>query len=64
LEVVPVPVARRLPMIAANLALHLDPPNPERFLEFAALPCFEFRRPQRFDLLDRAATLLLDRLRG
>jgi hypothetical protein len=64
LEVVPVPVARRLPMIAANLALHLDPPSPERFLEFAALPCFEFRRPQRFDLLDRTATLLLDRLRG
>jgi hypothetical protein len=64
IEIVPIPASRRLPLIAANLALTLAPTRPQRFLDFAALPCFELRRPQRFDLLDETVTALLDRLQS
>jgi hypothetical protein len=62
LELVPVPVAQRVSLLAANLALTRTPLHPQRFLDFAALPCWELRRPRRFDMLDEAAALLLDRL--
>ena len=64
LELVPVPVPHRLSLLAANLALKRAPIQPERFLDFAALPCWELRRPQHFAMLDESAALLLDRLRG
>ena len=63
LEVVPVPVSQRLSLLAANLALTRTPLHPQRFLDFAALPCWELRRPRRFDMLGETASLLLDRLR-
>ena len=63
LEVVPVPVPQRLALLTANRALRATPSHPQRFLDFAALPCWELRRPQRFDLLDESVALLLDRLR-
>ncbi|HUP72464.1 MAG TPA: hypothetical protein VM282_05405 [Acidimicrobiales bacterium] len=64
LELVPVPVSQRLSLLAANLALRRAPLHPDRFLDFAALPCWELRRPQRFDMLPEVAALLLDRLAG
>ena len=64
LELVPVPVAQRVSLLAANLALTRTPSHPQRFLDFAALPCWELRRPRSFDMLDETAALLLDRLRS
>ena len=64
IELVPIPASRRLPLLAANLALTRAPTSPQRFLDFATLPCFELRRPRRFDLLDETVAVLLDRLRG
>ena len=63
LELVPVPVAQRVSLLAANLALTRTPLHPQRFLDFAALPCWELRRPRSFDMLDETAALLRDRLR-
>lgn len=64
IELVPVPVAQRVSLLAANLALTRTPLHPQRFLDFAALPCWEFRRPRDFDMLDESAARLLDRLRN
>jgi len=63
LELVPVPVAQRVSLLAANLALTRTPLHPQRFLDFAALPCWEFRRPRNFEMLDESAARLVDRLR-
>ena len=62
LELVPVPIAQRVTLLAANLALTRAPLHPQRFLDFAALPCWELRRPRNFDMLPEVAALLLDRL--
>ncbi|MEO8692736.1 MAG: hypothetical protein ABI658_04415 [Acidimicrobiales bacterium] len=64
LELVPVPVAQRVSLLAANLALTRAPLQPDRFLDFASLPCWELRRPRQFDMLHETAALLLDRLAG
>jgi hypothetical protein len=62
IELVPIPLTRRLPLLVANLALQQTPTNAARFLDYATLPCWEFRRPQRFDSLDESVGRLLDRL--
>jgi hypothetical protein len=63
IELVPIPLSRRLPLLAANLALKQTPTNAARFLDYATLPCWEFRRPKRFDSLDKSVGLLIDQLR-
>ena len=62
IELVPIPLTRRVPLLAANLALKQTPTNAARFLDYATLPCWEFRRPQRFDSLDKSVGVLIDRL--
>ena len=63
-ELVPIAVTQRLPLIVANLALRVPPREPERFLALAALPAWELRRPRRWDALGHAASRLLDELGG
>lgn len=59
LAALPVPASRRLPALLHHLALRVPPLYPARFLDYAALPFIELRRPRRWDLLDPASDLLL-----
>lgn len=56
--------AGRLPLLYANLGLIRIPRSPERLLRLAALPCLVFRRPRRWETMDEAVTMLLDRVAG
>lgn len=58
-ELVPYPPGERIPRLLANLALRRSPPRPERFLQYAALPCYELRRPQDWSSMTDAVDLLL-----
>ncbi len=57
-----VPPAGRLPLLYANLGLIRMPRRPERLLRLAALPCLTFRRPQRWEAMEEAVAMLLDRI--
>ncbi|MGH3611029.1 MAG: hypothetical protein ACRDRK_00090 [Pseudonocardia sp.] len=61
-ELEPVLLVRRLPILYANLALTKIPHHPEQLLRLASLPFLIFRRPRRWQAMDEAATILLDRL--
>lgn len=60
----PVRAADRLPRVARHLGLRVPPARPERLLELAALPGWEFRRPRGWDRFDEAGSRLLDALAG
>lgn len=59
-----VPPAGRLPLLYANLGLTRIPRSPERLLRLAALPCLIFRRPRRWEAMEEAMVMLLDRVAG
>jgi hypothetical protein len=61
-ELEAVPPAGRLPLLYANLGLTRIPRSPERLLRLAALPCLIFRRPRRWEAMDEAVVMLLDRV--
>lgn len=58
----PVPVAERLPLLFANRALTKVEPAPERLLDLAMLPFLRFERPRRWESMDQATGLLLERV--
>jgi hypothetical protein len=62
LELEPVAALRRLPLLYANLALTQIPRYPDRLLGLAALEFIVFWRPRRWETMDEAAAVLLDRL--
>jgi hypothetical protein len=64
LELETVPPAGRLPLLYANLSLKWIPRNPEKILRLAALPCLIFRRPRRWEAMEEAVAMLLDRVAG
>lgn len=53
-----------LPRLVPHLGLRVPPARPERLLELAALPGFEFRRPRGWSRFDEAGELLLAALAG
>ena len=57
-------VGDRLPRLAQHLGLRVPPSRPDRLLELAALPSWEFRRPRGWDRFDEAGSRLLDALAG
>ena len=57
-----VPAASCLPRLFEHLGLRIPPTRPERLLELAALPAWEFRRPQGWDRFDEAGRTLLGAL--
>lgn len=61
-ELLPVPVGRRLQLLSQSSTLGLPPATPGRLLELAALPAWELRRPRDWAAHDRALTLLVDSL--
>lgn len=63
-ELEAVPPAGRLPLLYANLGLTRIPRSPERLLRLAALPCLIFRRPRRWEAMEEAVVMLLDRVAG
>lgn len=58
-QVLPVPVAARLPLLSTSVSLRLPPPDPRRFFDLAALPFLELRRPRDWSVAEDAAHLLL-----
>jgi hypothetical protein len=60
----PVPASQRLPRLSEHLGLRVPPLSPERFLDLAALPAREFRRPRGWDRFEEAGSTLLETLRG
>jgi hypothetical protein len=54
----PVPVSRRLSLLLANPALGLPRTQPKRLLELAALPGWELRRPQRWEVMEEVLAAL------
>jgi hypothetical protein len=60
----PVPAGERLPRLAGHLGLRVPPARPDRLLELAALPGWEFRRPRGWDRFDEAGDRLLEALAG
>ena len=54
----------RLPRLAQHLGLRVPPARPDRLLELAALPGWEFRRPRGWDRFDEAGSRLLEVLAG
>ena len=54
----------RLPRLAQHLGLRVPPARPDRLLELAALPGWEFRRPRGWDRFDEAGDRLLATLAG
>jgi hypothetical protein len=51
--------SERLTSLASRRGIRVSPSDPAGILELAALPCFELRRPRRWDSLERAGELLL-----
>lgn len=60
----PVRAGERLPRLAQHFGLRVPPARPDRVLELAALPGWEFRRPRGWDRFDEAGERLLDVLAG
>ena len=60
----PVRASDRLPRLAPHLGLRVPPAHPERLLELAALPSWEFRRPHGWSRFDEAGERLLAALAG
>lgn len=60
----PVPAGERLHRLLAALALPIGPVDPSGFLELAALPAWELRRPRSWDSLAPGVDLLLRSLPG
>ena len=60
----PVPASERLPRLTEHLGLRVPPLSPQRFLELAALPGWEFRRPHGWDRFEEAGSRLLAALGG
>lgn len=60
----PVPVAMRLPLLAANTALEQPPVDPVRFLDLSALPVLEWRRPRDWSQMEASTTQLLEHIDG
>jgi hypothetical protein len=60
----PVPASERLPRLTEHLGLRVPPLSPQRFLELAALPGWEFRRPRGWDRFEEAGSRLLAALGG
>ena len=60
----PVRAGDRLPRLASHLGLRVPPARPERLLELAALPGWEFRRPRGWSRFDEAGERLLATLAG
>ncbi len=58
-QVLSVPVAARLPLLGASVAVRRPPTDPRRFFDYAALPFLELRRPRHWSLAEDAARLLL-----
>lgn len=58
LERVAVPALERLPRLADSLTIQLPPPDPQAFLDLAALPMWRLRRPRRLESLDGVAALI------
>ncbi|HWL32778.1 MAG TPA: hypothetical protein VNP89_04155 [Gaiellaceae bacterium] len=63
-DVEPVRPGERLPRLAEHLGLRVPPARPDRLLELAALPGWEFRRPRGWDRFDEAGDRLLEALAG
>ena len=64
LAVEAVRAGERLPRLAGHFGLRVPPSRPDRVLELAALPGWEFRRPRGWDRFDEAGERLLDVLAG
>jgi hypothetical protein len=62
ISLVPIPPAERLRRLFPNLALMVPPARPTSFLDLAALPFLEFRRPPKWSALAPALRSLLDEL--
>jgi hypothetical protein len=60
----PVAPSQRLPRLTEHLGLRVPPLSPQRFLELAALPGWEFRRPHGWDRFEEAGSRLLAALGG
>lgn len=60
----PIRAAERLPRLAPHLGLRVPPARPDRLLELAALPGWEFRRPRGWSRFDEAGDRLLATLAG
>lgn len=58
LELVPVPVERRLKLLLTSQSLLLPPRHPEAVLDLLGLPFFELRRPPGRSPLDAAVSML------
>lgn len=54
-----VPASQRLSRLTEHLGLRVPPLSPQRFLELAALPGWEFRRPHGWDRFEEAGSRLL-----
>jgi hypothetical protein len=63
-ELEAVPPTGRLPLLYASLSLTWIPRSPQRMLRLAALPCLIFRRPRRWEAMEEAVAMLLDRVAG
>jgi hypothetical protein len=63
-EVASVRVGDRLPRLAQHLGLRVPPARPDRLLELATLPGWEFRRPRGWARFDEAGDRLLETLAG
>jgi len=59
-----IPATNLLATLLASTTLRLPTRDPERMLALAALPAYELRRPQRWEALDSASTLLIEHLEG
>ena len=64
IAVEPVRAGERLPRLAPHLGLRVPPARPDRVLELAALPGWEFRRPRGWERFDEAGDRLLETLAG
>lgn len=63
-SVQPIRAAERLRRLVPHLGLRVPPTQPDRLLELAALPSFEFRRPRGWSRFDEAGERLLAALAG
>ena len=64
IAVAPVRAGDRLPRLAQHLGLRVPPARPDRLLELAALPGWEFRRPRGWGRFDEAGDRLVETLAG
>jgi hypothetical protein len=60
----PVRAVERLARLAPHLGLRVPPAHPDRLLELAALPGWEFRRPRGWSRFDEAGDRLVATLAG